>query len=210
MTGWWQSLSALEHGLAIIAIFSTVILFLQTIMLLFGLGGGHDAEIDTDTGADDGGLSMHDMHGDHDGTTNDGDFSGLRLFTVRGVIAFMSVGGWLGLAVSGTGASAIVTLLSAFAGGTAALIMVAMFFRWVMGLQENGNADYSKAIGQKAVVYLAVPANNTGRGKINISVSGSFIEADAVTKHSEKIAANSMVVITGMLDETTYIVEPAV
>ena len=44
MMEWWNALPLIEQVFYIIAIPSTLILLLQTILLLFGVGGGHDAD----------------------------------------------------------------------------------------------------------------------------------------------------------------------
>ena len=59
-TNWWEGLTLLQQCFAVVAIPATVILLLQTVLLLFGMGG-HDAdhgEVDTDHDFD------HDM--DHE------------------------------------------------------------------------------------------------------------------------------------------------
>ena len=58
MLSWWASLTAAEQIFAYVAIPATMILLLQTLLMLFGLG---DHDSDTDGGGPD-----HDMISDHD------------------------------------------------------------------------------------------------------------------------------------------------
>ena len=48
MFEWWNALSTIQQVFYILAIPSTIILVLQTILLLFGIGGDHDADISAD------------------------------------------------------------------------------------------------------------------------------------------------------------------
>ena len=108
MIQWFESLSAIQRFFAYIAIPSTLILAIQTILLIFGLAGGGDGDADSD------GLELEpgggvDLDGDGEIDIPGEDFSaddlssaadgGLRLFTIRGFIAFFTVFGWGGLAL---------------------------------------------------------------------------------------------------------------
>ena len=92
MIAWWESLQAIQQVFYIIAIPATLILILQTILLLFGMG--HDSETDIDHDVD------HDI-GDHDAAGDGANHeAGLRILTVRGIVAFLAVCGWVGVALT--------------------------------------------------------------------------------------------------------------
>ncbi|MBQ6569267.1 MAG: hypothetical protein IJL87_03325 [Clostridia bacterium] len=212
MAAWWASLTLLQQIFAGIAIPATVILVLQTLLLLFGGGfGDHgDGDFDVDTDGDGipdshGGFGHGFGHGhDHDHD----DVSGLRLFTVRGMVAFFAVGGWLGVVAAGTGIQAFWAVFFAFLGGLAAMLVVALFFKWMLGLQESGNTDYSSAVGSTAEVYITIPAKSNGRGKINVMLGSQLIEADAVTESESAIKPRTRVKVTGISEDNTYVVVP--
>ena len=52
MIDWWNALSTIQQVFYIIAIPSTIILVLQVVLLLFGVGGNHDADASADGGAE--------------------------------------------------------------------------------------------------------------------------------------------------------------
>lgn len=170
MIAWWNSLTMLQQILAYVAIPTTVILLLQTILLLFGFGHDGDADVDTDMDVDDPSSLDHD-----------GGFDGLRLFTVRGFVAFLAVGGWLGLSISRAGAGDVWSIIGALLGGTAALFVVAFFFKWAMSLQSDGSVETASAVGEHGEVYIRIPANRGGKGKITVLLGGALTELDAVT-----------------------------
>ena len=78
MSAWWESLTWLERLFAYVAFPATLLLILQTLMLLFGLGhdggtdtdGDADVDLDLDSDADadfDTDLDVdHDLDGDWD------------------------------------------------------------------------------------------------------------------------------------------------
>ena len=68
MFAWWSQLGLLEQVLYIIAIPSTLILIIQTVLLLFGLGHDGDADLDHDLDHDFDANLDHDAPLDvHDG-----------------------------------------------------------------------------------------------------------------------------------------------
>ena len=52
MINWWNSLELTQQIFACIAIPSTLILLIQTILLLIGIGNGSDADPDGDVSTD--------------------------------------------------------------------------------------------------------------------------------------------------------------
>ena len=60
LSDWWNGMSILQQCFAAVAIPATVVLFLQTILLLIGIGGSHD--IDHGEFSDGGGHDFTDGH----------------------------------------------------------------------------------------------------------------------------------------------------
>ena len=65
------------------------------------------------------------------------------------------------------------------------MVMVAVIMRSFQRLQSSGNVDAKAAIGHVAVVYLRVPGERSGKGKITVSVDGRSHEYEAVTAGKE-------------------------
>jgi hypothetical protein len=85
MLNWWNNLDLIQQIFAIFAVPATVILLIQTVLLLLGMGG------------EDGG-DMPDAVEDEAPDLAESSDAGLRIFTVRGLVAFFAVGGWVGIA----------------------------------------------------------------------------------------------------------------
>lgn len=66
-----------------------------------------------------------------------------------------------------------------------------------MKLSEDNSFKISETIGKSAEVYLSIPENKKGKGKVILSVKGALRELDAITE-GERILSNTNVRIVGM------------
>ncbi len=174
---WFNNLTPAEKTYFIIAVIASVFLVIQIIMMLFSLGGG-DFDMD----------DVFDGDADTDG--------GLSIFTVKSLTAFFALGGWCGF-VSQTFMKDNIwaPILIAFATGCVALFGVAFAMRGIAKMQCSGNLVKSNIVGNTATVYVSIPENRSGRGKITLTAQGKYMEIDAVTD-GERIPVDSTVEIT--------------
>lgn len=217
MVEWWSALSAAGQIFALMAIPATVLLVLQTILLLFGIAG-HDAGTDADTSGLDDGTPFDATHMDfHEGTpeAHDGEHhmgedaqDGLRLFTVRGFIAFFAIFGWTGLALSRSGTGAAVSSFAAFAAGLAAMVVLALIIKYTLKLQASGNMDLRNAVGKSASVYLTIPSSRSGTGKVNVMLQEQLCELTAVTDSETPIRSGVQVTVISVTGDGMLVVTP--
>ncbi|MBR2615370.1 MAG: hypothetical protein IKC69_01685 [Clostridia bacterium] len=209
MLVWWNSLSLLAQIFLLVAIPSTLILVIQTVLMLIGLGSeGADADVDADVDVDvegdgDGIFSEELPEADPDPTGLDA----LRVFTVRGIIAFLVVFGWIGYGMEQARLPLWLSFSSAFLGGSLMMLLLAFLMRGVMRLRGAGNLDNRNALGVSGKVYLTVPAARSGVGKINLMLQGSFVERDAVTDESTDLVTGQEVLVTGLSGQATLVVK---
>lgn len=211
MFEWWNALSTIQQVFYILAIPSTIILVLQTILLLFGIGGDHDADVSADTDADmdidaevdaDGSfVPEHDMPHDQ-GAEHE---AGLRILTVRGIVAFLAVCGWIGVAALDMGAVPALASVLAIIAGLAAMVLVAVVLRFSLKLQQSGNLDLKNAVGLTGEVYLPIPCG--GKGKITLVVQDRFLELDASCAERD-LSTGEQVKVTAVTESNTLIVTP--
>ena len=215
MIEWFESLTAFQRFFAYIAIPSTLILAIQTILLVFGLaGGGGEADGDApDTGFGDGpDGDLDGDFGDFDGDVDAGHGvhdipdAGLRLFTVRGFIAFFTVFGWGGLALLRSGVSAGLSAILAGVMGFCSMLAMAVIFKLCMRLQSDGTMRLPNAIGQSGSVYLTIPPRREGRGKVEVLVQDQMRELDAVTDEGEALPTGCEVVVVAVSGKSTLVV----
>jgi len=217
MAAWWESLSQIQHIFAYIALPATIILILQTLLALFGLGDS-DADASADAGAGvgfdgDGIPDITDTGVDLDGdgipdsaeAGGDGG-GGLALFSLRGILAFFAVGGWAGVAAAGVINSALFAAACALIAGTVALYAVALLFKYTARLQSAGNLNLYNAVGKTATVYVTIPASRAGAGKVHVILQERYSELDAVTDEETPLRTGTVVEIVGVADENTLLV----
>jgi hypothetical protein len=216
MSAWWNTLTLLQRILACIAVPATLILILQTLLSLLGLTGEHDIDHEADHDSFDHGFDHgadhnfdhdHDQdHGhEHDNGHEHGVF-GLRLFTLRGVIAFLAVYGWGALAISRAGHPWLASIFFGLLMGLAAMFIVAVVMKLFISLQSNGAIELENAIGLEGTVYLPIPPLNKGQGKVNVLLQERYVECDAVTEEEETIATGTEIVVTGLTEDNKLIV----
>ena len=102
---WWNSLELVSQAFACVAIPATLILLVQTILMLIGIGN------ESDGFGDDVADDIGDADADATDAPDEVGFEGLKVFSVRGIIAFFVVFGWVGLAMDATGIALPVTLV---------------------------------------------------------------------------------------------------
>lgn len=218
MREWWEALSNLQKIFACAALPATLVLIIQTVLVIFGLGNdtdtGDSASMDGMGDSADGIDGMDSAGADgtggadapDDGTGSSGD--GIALFSIRGIVAFLSVGGWTGIVLGGTGLPPLLTVTLAISAGTVALYGIALLFREATKLQAAGNQLLSNAVGKTAKVYIRIPAGRKSEGKVTLTFQGRFSECGAVTTSDRDLKPGEFVRVVGMEDEDTLIVTP--
>ncbi len=203
---WWNSLGIVSQVFALVAISSTLVLLVQTVMMFLGIGDDADGSVDDipdDVPNEIDGVFGEDMETD---LPDAAGLDGLRILTLRGVIAFLVVFGWVGVAMDSAGLALWWTLPAATLGGFMMMVILALLMRAVMKLRSDGSADNRNAIGVSGKVYLTIPPERKGSGKVNIMLQGSYVERDAVTDSKEAIVTGSEVVVIGLSGQTDLVV----
>ena len=190
MIEWIKSLSALEHIYFWLGIVSTVFLIVQIILMCFSSFGG-DADLDGD-GVIDGDTDVD---------------SGISIFTVKSITAFLAVGSWSGLltcAVASEKLQWLSVIIAVIAGGIAMAVVV-LVLNSLKKLQCDGAVQYDKLVGQQATVYVSIPPSRSGRGKITLNAQGKYMEIDALTDSAEKLAVDEIVEIIATENECAVV-----
>ena len=131
MTEWWTSLDLFMKILWCIAIASSLIFIIETVLTFIGA----DVEMDMDTDFDiaDGGF--------------EGDPS-MNLYTFRNLVNFLLGMSWTAILLNEQMKSKALLMLIAFVVGAAIVFAVMMMFKGLSKMQQSGNIDvYSSAVG---------------------------------------------------------------
>jgi hypothetical protein len=171
------------------AVAGGAVLLLQTLLLLFG---GHDA--DALPGSD---VDVHD-HGTGDA------FGFLSVRAIAAFLTFFGLAGWGGMEA---GWGTFTTMAVASGAGLAMLFVVGALFSLYRRVDSHGNIDPHNAVGSTARVYLRIPGESSGQGKITVSIQGRTGEFAAITR-GPALATGSEVRIVRMTTPNTFEVEP--
>jgi hypothetical protein len=204
MSAWWDALDSALKVLYCIAVPATVVLIIQTALMLIGFG---DSDVGID-GSDVSGLDGPDFDLPDDTDVSDftdggnpADFGNMRLITLQTVIAFMTVFGWSSIVTLQTGGKLWVALSIGVVLGALAMFLLAKLVAVSSKLAENGTQNLRYALGQNATVYIPIPPQNEGSGKITLTLQGAFTECEAVQEGTETLTVGTSVRVIDLLDD---------
>ena len=184
----WSELDMMSQIYWIITAPSTLIFILVLLLTVFSS--------DADT----------DVHTDFDHSFADGDGIPFQFLSIKNVVGFFTMFGWSGLGfISGGFAPWLVILLSFICGFLMMLAMASLFY-FMSKLAESGNMNMKNAIGHSGEVYLTIPANRHGFGKVQIMVQGSLQTLDAMTDDPEPIITSSIIQVIDVIDNQILLV----
>lgn len=165
-----------------------------------GLGGGDgdfgDADADVDVGTDDG--SADEGHGHHSSLG--------RLFTFQAIVSFLAFFGVGGLAALEFHLHPAVASSVGVATGLVAVFLLGAVLGALRKLNTDGTVRISRAVGLEGKVYLRIPGEGEGEGKIALPIQGRIVEMPARTP-GPGLRAGDPVVVSRIIDEDRQIVE---
>lgn len=169
----FESLEPLLKTFWLVAIPASIIFIIQAIMTFVGADAtdGLDADFDGDLGSTD---------------------APFQLFSLRNLINFLLGFSWTGISFyTAIPNKALLVIISITVG----IFFVYLFFviiRNIQRLAEDNSFEITNTLNKTAEVYLTIPENKQGKGKVMISVNGAFHELEAMTE-KEKIQSGTVV-----------------
>lgn len=182
-----NNLDPLQKTFWYIAIPTSVIFIIQTIMTFAGMDSsdGINADFDGDL------TNAHEP---------------FQLFSLRNLINFLLGFSWTGISFYKTISNPAILILVAFFVGILFLYLFFMIIKQVQKLAEDNSFQMINTLNKTAEVYLTIPGFKKGTGKIMISVHGSYHELPAMTEH-EAIPSGNQVRIVKIENENILLVE---
>lgn len=176
------------------------VLVISFLFTLFGFG--HDGEVghDASHGVADHGVTDGDVHA--------GEAWLVGMFSLRALVGAVTFFGLGGLASQSAGFDPLPTLIIALACGFAAMYIVAVMMTWLRGLAADRTVRIGRAVGAVGTVYLPIPRERTGQGKVHLALQGATSEYLAVTPHTDSLPTGSRVVVTAVISADTVEVMP--
>ncbi|MBI1191567.1 MAG: serine protease [Bacteroidetes bacterium] len=181
-----ESLEPLLRAFWFVAIPTSLIFIVQTVLTFMG---GHSSDgMPADLGSHAGGA--------------DAPF---QLFSLRNLVNFLLGFSWTGISFYSTISNGPLLIALSFGVG---ILFFYLFFIIIIQLQklaENNTFKFSSTLHKTAEVYLTIPENKRGKGKVMISVNGAFHELEAMTER-DKIQSGSLVKVV-RIEDNVLIVE---
>jgi len=181
------SLEPLLKTFWFIAIPTSIIFIIQTIMTFVG------ADASDGTSAD------------FDGDINDGD-APFQLFSFRNLINFLLGFSWSGISFYNAISSKLLLIIVAVIIGCAFIFLFFLIISQLMKLSEDASFKIINTIDKTAEVYLTIPAEKSGKGKVLVSVGGSVHELEAMTE-GELLPSGKLVKVVKIENNQILIVE---
>ncbi len=184
---WFENLDSFEKMFWYIAIPSSVLFLLQTLLTMTGIWGGADMDGDVDN--------------DFDGDTS------FPIFSIRNFIIFFTVFGWSGIAMYQNDFEKTTTIIVSVILGIIAMFIVAGIFYFMTRMVESGNFDIKLAVSKIGQVYLPIGSERSNIGKIQINVQGSLKELEAMTDEVEDLKTGSAVEVIEVINNQILLVQ---
>lgn len=184
---WWQHLDTFEKTLWAIAILFSTIYTFQSILSISGGDVDHAA-------------------GDADSSVEHDDGMEYQFFTIKNMIAFFTMFGWVGIASHYGGMGKTATVLLAFAAGTTIVVLTVIILKSMGRLKHSGTMEITNAINLTGTTYLFIPAKRGGTGKVHIKVQGSLRELPAMTDDETEIATGKLIRVKNIINDSILLV----
>jgi hypothetical protein len=164
------------------AILGGTLLVLQLVLGLVGMDGGH-------------------------GELGDGG-EALNLLSARSLSAAIAFFGIGGLTAASLGAFPLLAALVGLATGSSAAVGTAALMRGLTRLEHDGTVHLEQALGEPGTVYLRIPGQRAGTGKVLLTVQNRTVECQAVTSLDE-LPTGAAIIVVDVLGPDTVEVAPA-
>ena len=196
ITTWWASLSVAMKILWGLTLTASLIFLIQSIMTFIGADAG-EGGIDTDV---DTGFDSEAADATVAGGTN--------LYTFRNFVNFILGFGWSAILLQEKISSIPLLLVISVLVGVALVTAVMYLFKWLSSMQQSGNINlYKAAVGCNGSVYLTIPGERRGEGKVQLSINNSVREYNAVTD-GVTLKTGTQIRVIEVLSPETVLVEP--
>lgn len=194
----------------IAAVIGGTVMVCQFVLTLLGMGDdlsdpGHaDAGFDGAMDADFDGADATIHHHTSAATAADGEFQHPDSSWLFGVISFrtlVAAGAFFGVAgraATSAGFANVPALAIALAAGLAAMYGMYWLMQGISGLTSSGNQRISSALGRRGTVYIPIPAESKGAGKVQLSMQNRIVEFQAVTDGPERLKTGESVEVVAI------------
>jgi len=149
-----------------------------------------DAEVPIDI---DGGTTIEHSAGE--------DLRFVGMFSLRAILAGITVFGLTGLAGAGRFGD-LERVLMSLGAGLGTMYLMGLLVRLLHGMEHDGTVRLQDALGATGTVYLSIPGERKGAGKVTVNVKGRTMEYQALTD-AAALASGTPVEVVGLIPPDT-------
>lgn len=172
----------------LVALPTSLIFLIQTVMTFIGADATDGLEADFDSNFD-------------------GADAPFQLFSFRNLVNFLLGFSWTGISFYTTIQNKLVLNLVAVGVGALFLFVFFLIIRQIQKLAEDNSFRMQNTLNKTAEVYLNIPGEKKGKGKVMISVKGSYRELDAMSE-GVSLSSGTVVKVVRVENGNVLIVEP--
>lgn len=190
MQTYWEMFQSMDIWMQVFwgcAIIGSLIFIVQMVLTLIGMDSS-DMDVDFD------GADTMDLGG------------GISLFSIKNFVNFIVGFGWAGVCFGGAIENKWLLTFVAVLVGVAFVFMFFLIKKQTKKLEHNGAFNIADCVGKTVDVYLRIPANKSGKGKVQVSLNGSVHEFEALTE-GDSIPSGKKVEVLSIIDGSTVLVK---
>ena len=132
---------------------------------------------------------------------------GMNLLTFRNLVNFCLGFGWTAVLLKDQIRSQGLLMAVAVLVGIGLVALILYLFKWVSSMQQSGTINvYKSAVGCQGKVYLTIPGERKGEGKVQITIAGAVREYAALTD-SDTLATGTPIKVIEVINACTLLVE---
>lgn len=176
---------SLEKIFFAFAVVFTIVFIIQAILAFVGIG---EYEMD----APESGGMLDTNH----------DSDGFPILSFRNFVIFFMIFGWSGLVGVKMNFPKPITILFAFTMGILMMFIVGYIYYLFFKMTNERVDDINYAIDQTGEVYIRIPGNKTGKGKVQLVVQGAVRELDAITDNENELKTGELVKVIEVIDNS--------
>jgi Na+-driven multidrug efflux pump len=116
---------------------------------------------------------------------------GLPIFSLRNLVTFFTFLGWGGISTLRNGGTGLESIIYGTLSGVIMVFLMLGILYLFNKLRSDNTTKLSDGINTKGDVYLTIPKD--GKGKVNITVNGSYLTVIASSENGEPIKTGSKI-----------------
>ncbi len=188
------------------AVIGGTVMICQFALTLMGMGddGSDLPDGDFDGGTPDHATDWNDAaDGDYQHPDSTWLFGVLSFRTLVAAAAFFGVAGETALSA---GYSKGIAVAIAVLVGISAMYGMYWLMEGLSRLTSSGNERISAAVGKHATVYIPIPAEERGVGKVHVTIQNRTVEYQAISAEPDPLRTGETVKIVGVKNSDTVAV----